>query len=904
MLNVSEAVKQRYLSDEFNGDYKLTIGNASYTGRNIQQGSLEITESLCSGENIDFSSVEMGQISLTLINFTEGIKDLQGKKLNLVQTVAGEDVPIATEYTVVNAKNSGEYLMEIVANDGLYAFQRDVTDWWNKEVKFPITHRNLLISLCNYCGVQYSIPGTYCNSTLSIKKSIDSDSITALEVLGWLQEVAGCFYRMNRYNVLTARTVTVKRLRPSVGLQPRTGLYPGTINQEWVDEQSVKYTVPQIVSDLEVPDYEVAGIDKLQISGTINDVGVTAGEGTNCYKIVSNPLLFSFSTDELGTIARRIYNVLKGIKYRPFTAKLKGLPYVETGDLVQVTTLKGLVVLCPLLKRTMSGAGLAYDKFECKGNEKREQVTTKTGRNLRVLNQRTHEIINTIDEMSSRITSISTEVDANTTKIEEQSTLIQQTAKEVNLQATRITTINGIVESHTAQIQVNANNIALKVSTSEYNADTIVNMINVDTSGVQIKASKLDLEFGSAASKVTIKATTANDGVLFDGTGKVEFNTKGEFRVKNLDTNGNQANRILATNSSSESSAEIYNYWDNVRANDIDLSGSNTENNIWIVNSRIGEDKNANNIRLYSTSTAHTATLHNFKLTGTDPVQANSVRLEAIDGSNKLCLWNYCVTNTSGTYLSNLVSLESIVNGSVVTNTATIANYRGAGVRANEISMTATPDGTNQTRIENFNTNRASANTLIMDATNYPYMRFVNYQKDNPYSGTKYVASSIYLKQTSNINSFDFYNNRKSATSGLEVASGNHLAMYTDTSSSGSVFRVDNYHWNGNLGNQMDMASYNSSSSFSLRNYNSSGVARSWLTMSGDGTLELGGNTGGTSRLTLNSNGNLDLVGRNVAYVAASSSNGYVAIKTKNVEKICEWVDIDGNGNYFLKGVN
>ena len=599
MLNVSEAVKQRYLSDEFNGDYKLTIGNACYTGRNIQQGSLEITESLCSGENIDFSSVEMGQISLTLINFTEGIKDLQGKKLNLVQTVAGEDVPIATEYTVVNAKNSSEYLMEIVANDGLYAFQRDVTDWWNKEVTFPITHRNLLIALCNYCGVQYSIPGTYCNSTLSIKKSIDSDSITALEVLGWLQEVAGCFYRMNRYNVLTARTVTMKRLRPSVGLHPRSGLYPGTVDQEWVDEQSVKYTVPQIVSDLEVPDYEVAEIDKLQISGTINDVGVTAGEGTNCYKIVSNPLLFSFSTDELDTIARRIFNVLKGIKYRPFTAKLKGLPYVETGDLVQVTTLKGLVVLCPLLKRTMSGAGLAYDKFECKGNEKREQVTTKTGRNLRVLNQRTHEIINTIDEMSSRITSISTEVDANTTKIEEHSTLIQQTADEIKLQAQQIKNVNGIVSSHTTsinqnaqeiliqaqsietingtvtthttQIQNNAKEINLRVLKEDFNGKNIATAINLGTDGVQIQASKLDLEFGSAASKVTIKATTANDGVLFDGTGKVEFNTKGEFRAKNLSSNGTEANRVLLTNSSSSSSSEIYNYLNSKLANYLDL---------------------------------------------------------------------------------------------------------------------------------------------------------------------------------------------------------------------------------------------------------------------------------------------------------------------------------------------
>ena len=810
MLNVSEAVKQRYLSDEFNGDYKLTIGNASYTGRNIQQGSLEITESLCSGENIDFSSVEMGQISLTLINFTEGIKDIQGKTLNLVQTVAGEDVPIATEYTVVNAKNSGEYLMDIVANDGLYAFQRDVTDWWNKEVKFPITHRNLLIALCNYCGVQYSIPGTYCNSTLSIKKSIDSDSITALEVLGWLQEVAGCFYRMNRYNVLTARTVTVKRLRPSVGLHPRSGLYPGTVDQEWVDEQSVKYTVPQIVSDLEVPDYEVAEIDKLQISGTINDVGVTAGEGTNCYKIVSNPLLFSFSTDELGTIARRIFNVLKGIKYRPFTAKLKGLPYVETGDLVQVTTLKGLVVLCPLLKRTMSGAGLAYDKFECKGNEKREQVTTKTGRNLRVLNQRTHEIVNTIDTLSSTITDIRTEVTEQGVTIDEHSTQISQTSEEIKLQAQQIKDVNGIVSSHTtsinqnanniliqaqsieniddrvtdntASIAINATNIALKVSQDKYNAGEIVQMINVDTTGVQIKASKLDLEFGDT-SKVTIKATTENDGVLFDGTGKVEFNTKGQFYAKNIDTNSKEANWILLTNSSTGSSAELYNRFNDKVANYLDLETNSTTRSI-IMRNNNGSAIQMNNYWVENSSTRSIMQFANSDYsTSATRLYANTVEMLSNSERNRTYFNNY--TGQSATYRANEMYMNYLKSDS--SKELGLVNYASGATsqnKANEVQLTSN-SSTNSAYIRNRNSSGTEMNLIWEENSSArSLIQFKNCDYD-----TGEYANFVEITSNSTKNSATFYNYVGSAA----MKSANMLQLLCDKNDRINKLILQNY---------------------------------------------------------------------------------------------------------------
>jgi hypothetical protein len=265
--------------------------------------------------------------------------------------------------------------------------------------------------------------------------------------------------------------------------------------------------------------------------------------------------------------------------------------------------------------------------------------------------------------------------------------------------------------------------------------NNLISQINLSPTGLKINADKinvdtssLDLTFGSQSSHVTIEATQADDGILFDGSGKVRFNTNGQFYVGNINTNG----------------------------------------------------KLANNINL--------------------------------DGSS-----------------------------------------------------------------------------------DYPYMRFVNYQKDN--NATQYIASSIYLKQTSDFNSFDFYNNKKSSNTNLETATANHLAMFTWDSQSANSCRFDNYHWNGNLANNFYMESWSNASNIKIENRKSDGTVRTGLYMNSDGSFVITTTTSGTHRITMNPNGNLDVVGNNVVYLGTTNSNGYISIKTGGTQKDCYW-DSDG----YLRG--
>ena len=243
MLNVSEAVKTKYLADEFNGPISIVIDGTTYTSENVLMGSLEITESLCSGESLDFSSAEKGRAQFSFINIDDDISGLKGEQATIYQTVAGEQVPLGV-YTIDSAELNGDYLYDVVAFDNLAKLDVDISSLWNDTIVFPITARDLLITICTHCGLSYSLPATYCNSDFPVEKNISVQNTTALEFLGYLQEVSGCFFRCDRSGTLKLITVG---------------------NSSGTPDQIYDYSL--IAGDLTVADYNSNKVDKLQIRG-------------------------------------------------------------------------------------------------------------------------------------------------------------------------------------------------------------------------------------------------------------------------------------------------------------------------------------------------------------------------------------------------------------------------------------------------------------------------------------------------------------------------------------------------------------------------------------------------------------------------------------------------------------
>ena len=392
---IPEALKREFTTETGRPkNYTIKMKNGPiYTGNNLSDGGVSITESISSSNSMDLSSVEKPTIEFTLLNLEQEISMLKGKEAELKITVDGMEMPAGT-YIVDKAEKQNDHLYNITASGMLAKFNQDVSDWWNKEVQFPTTHRELLISLCNKVGMDYQLPQTYTNSNVVIShRNMYVNGATGATFLGYLQEMSGCFFTTSRM-LDNGRTLMIKKLENPVGTP------------------SMQYAGTHYIGTVEVADYKIKKLDYLQIRATKDDVGVVAGDkgGQNAYIIEGNPLLYGMGSTELQPIAEAVYNEIKDIQYIPFTANVMGLPFVEVGDHIQFRTPAGAVIDTVLMKRTFAGTQFFKDNLEAKGKEIHENAS-KPARTMTILNQKMHEFSVTVEDLKSKIKNIGTSSD-------------------------------------------------------------------------------------------------------------------------------------------------------------------------------------------------------------------------------------------------------------------------------------------------------------------------------------------------------------------------------------------------------------------------------------------------------------------------------------------------------------
>lgn len=446
MLNVREEVKQKYLSDEYRGNFQFTIGTDSYDSTNIKSGTIELIESLYSGESLDFSAVEKGSLRFTLGNIDQSISDLLNKKiifnqlieyttdesstlpsnisvvgnklvmyspittnLSVTDTIlefseAGEQtsydvnvngqrveltqhqntevVPLGA-YTVVKSERASDYFVDVTAYDNLLLFDKDVTSWWDS-LTFPITIRDLLVSLCTYCGAVYSFPQSFTNSTFAVNKNAVFESITGTEILGYIQQICACFIKANRNGQI-------------VMVNLPTGTWSSAT-------PVVTYDVHKIVSNLVIADYDTLPITGVIARATPDDVGVYVGTTSNAYIIENNPLLYDITSAQSG-ILTNIFNKISNVLFTPVSGIVKGACFVECGDLIKVQSFKGATAIVPVTYRRLHSSGLMRDEIKVKGTEKQTIVKTIDS-SVRALHQRTHTLVNDVEQLYSEISGI------------------------------------------------------------------------------------------------------------------------------------------------------------------------------------------------------------------------------------------------------------------------------------------------------------------------------------------------------------------------------------------------------------------------------------------------------------------------------------------------------------------
>ena len=379
MLNIPNDLKQKYTGDLLPPDVVLNIAGTTYTNKDFTSGSLKIKESLCSKDTLDLTSVEASTLKVTIAKENGNVTGLIGKRVTVKQGALDLGV-----YTIVNAKLSTDYTTDIECFDDLKKFvDTDVSDWWNTQLVFPLSLKDLLIKLCERVGVLTELPNAWTNSDMQITKTAYFQNLKASELLGYIQEASGTFFRMSRSGKMKA-------------------ISPNKTPTE------IPYT--RLFNDATISDTVTPAIEKLAIKSNEKDLGVSSGKADgNTYLILANPLLFGLSTAQMKSISDKLFPAYKWQAYKPCKASYKSLPFLEVGDWVKVTTFKGIVATFPILSRELSDINLISDTIEAKG-KKEQKKTVSSAKQIQVLSWNVHEMENTLETFKSKIENITTEV--------------------------------------------------------------------------------------------------------------------------------------------------------------------------------------------------------------------------------------------------------------------------------------------------------------------------------------------------------------------------------------------------------------------------------------------------------------------------------------------------------------
>ena len=505
-------------------DKQLSIvsddGKINITNTELHQEKFELTESLCSEQELTFGSCEAAMIKFTVSNT---FLPMKGRWMTVRMSLGGHtDVPFQFGRYKVDSDTptADRTCRDVVAYDALYdILNADVEAWYNtvfpshKEqqkdkdgktttvtVYDPVTMKQFRDSFFKYFGIEQADIDLI-NDNMSIEKtvavtpssetssdteesSIIGESMSGKEVLSCICEINGCMGHMGR----DGKFHYIYLEQEIQGLYPRNDLYPA----DDLFPRDPKST--QIGKGFYVTatyeDYLVKTINKLQIREQKNDIGVIVGTGDNAYVIEDNFLVYGKGTKELKSIANNVLSKIRGIVYRPFTADCKGNPCLEVGDAVRLPTRYELIESY-ILKRTLKGIQALRDDLEADGEEYRTNGANGIQKSILKLKGKSNVLERTIEKTQSTITDVEKGLQSQ----------ITQTATEIR------TEVKNTTDGLSSRITQNASSITAEVKRAQGQEVELAAAIKINEDKITAEVTRASEAEGDLSGNIEVTAT-------------------------------------------------------------------------------------------------------------------------------------------------------------------------------------------------------------------------------------------------------------------------------------------------------------------------------------------------------------------------------------------------------------
>ena len=387
-------------------DKQLSIvtddGQIHITNNELHQEQFELTESLCSESELTFGSCEAGMVKFTVSNIFSGLKD---KWITIQMVLAGNTAnpfQIGRYKVYSDTPEADRTKRDIVAYDTLYdMINADVAEWYNTllpDKDSTTTMKAFRNSFFGHFGIEQA-DIQLVNDGVKVEKTVEPEELSGATVLNCICEINGCFGHIGR----DGRFHYIYLEQEIQGLYPRNDLYPA--DDLYPREPKSMRIGKNLYISARYEDFLVKSIDKLQIRKEEDDIGVIVGSGTNAYVIQDNFLVYGKGNEELTGIANNIYEKIRGIIYRPFSADCKGNLCIEVGDAVRLPT-RYEIIESYVLKRTLKGIQALRDEYEATGEEYRSTQVNSVHKSIIQLKGKTNVLTRTIEETNSKITDV------------------------------------------------------------------------------------------------------------------------------------------------------------------------------------------------------------------------------------------------------------------------------------------------------------------------------------------------------------------------------------------------------------------------------------------------------------------------------------------------------------------
>ena len=481
-------------------------GDKTITNTELYSEAFELTERLCSSDNLRFGSCESSVVKFRITNTFEQLKD---KDIDIGMYLENMESKFSVgKYKVFSdSPSANRKYRDIVAYDAMATIiGLNVIDWYNGifEESEELTLKDFRDSFFEYVGVTQK-PVNLPNDNMIVTKTLDQKELTGGKVAYCICEINGCFGHINRdglfeYVFLVELGDTIlpsNTLYPSNYLFPASGatpiitdtLYPSNLLYPSIEvfptsDKSIRFIEKHYYINAEYKDYYTERINKLQIRLEENNIGCEYGNGNNVYVIEDNFLVFGKETEELDGIAENIYDVISVIWYTPAKVFLKGNLQFNVRDAIKLVS-NSKIIYTYILERTLTGIQSIKDQFFAEGLERQPEVEDTVEKSLIGLKGQSKAIEREIQADRARIEYI----ESNYVETE---TLVANYATISSLE-----TVDGKIDNLTS----------IAITTQNLSAQTI--------SGGQITAGTITADRLSASSfaaaSLTVNSMTLND---------------------------------------------------------------------------------------------------------------------------------------------------------------------------------------------------------------------------------------------------------------------------------------------------------------------------------------------------------------------------------------------------------